>query len=491
MSLLHNVQDYIQAHDLLLPGEQVVVGVSGGPDSVALLHLLMRLAHPPGVEVHVAHLHHGIRGTEADADAEFVAALAQTWELPYTIQHTDLPTLAKQRKLTLEEAARRYRYAFLSEVAREVGATKVAVGHNANDQAETVLMHLLRGAGPSGLRGMLPIRRLRDYRLLPGHSRPPDSLQLVRPLLSTSRQTIENYVQEHRLETRFDHSNLDTTYFRNQLRHEVLPYLEEINPQISERLQNLAEVVRADYSLIQEFVSVAWDTLLVESHADALVFDLWLWREQYLAVRRALVRGAVYRLRRTLRDVDFEHVENAVQLAQEGVTGMQATLPRGLVLTVGYTTLTISDVGALHLPPERPWLEPGNRYWLNLSGVTELPGGWTVYAQPRSQWDLEAIVSNPNPLTAWIDATALGDKPVLRTRQPGDRFHPLGMEGQTVKLSDLLINAKVPQAWRDYIPLLEARGEILWVIGVRLSEKALVDTETGSLIYLRFRGPKV
>ena len=186
--LLREVRDFIRRHDLLRVGEGVVVGVSGGPDSLCLLHLLLRLREEYQLQLHVAHLHHGARGEEADADAAFVADLAREWGLPATLAREDVPAITRQHKLAFEEAARRVRYAFLAHVAGRVGATKVAVGHNADDQAETVLMHFLRGAGLAGLRGMRPATPLSEYRLLPqtGRFSLPDRLPvLIRPLLGT------------------------------------------------------------------------------------------------------------------------------------------------------------------------------------------------------------------------------------------------------------------------------------------------------------------
>lgn len=487
MDLLGDVEAYMLRHRLVEPGGCIVVGVSGGPDSVTLLHLLNQLAPRYDLKLHVAHLNHQIRA-EAEADAAFVMDLSAKWKIPCTTESVDLPSLAARKKLSLEEAARRVRYAFLCRVAQNVGAQHIAVGHNADDQAETVLMHFLRGAGPAGLRGILPSTRLRDDCTVSNRDGPATNITLIRPLLSTPRAAIEAYCDAHHLETRFDRSNLDTTYFRNRLRHEVLPYLDGVNPGISERLRHLGEIVRADYTLLQEFVRIAWDTLLIDAHPDALVFDLQRWREQPLAIQRAIIRRAAYRLRKHLRDVDFSHVEASVDVAQHGETGAQATLPHQLWLTIGYETLTIGEVGALHLPEDRPWLDAGDIIPLSLPGETVLPGGWMLHAQEASHWNLDVIIENPNPLVAWIDKKALtgAGVPILRTRREGDRFIPQGMQGSAVRLSDFFINTKVPRQWRDYVPLLVAHNQILWVTGMRLSERALVRPDTEAVIYLRF-----
>lgn len=488
MDLEREVEAYIERQRLLQSGARVVVGVSGGPDSVTLLHILSAIAQARELSLHVAHLNHGIRD-DAVEDAAFVADMARALGIPATIESVDVPALAEREKLALEEAARRARYTFLYKVAQRMGARHIAVGHNADDQAETVLMHLLRGAGPAGLRGMLPATRLLDYHLLNGSDRLPADLTLIRPLLNTPRAAIEAYCRQNNLATRFDRSNLDTTFFRNRLRHEVLPYLAQINPGISKRLQNLAEVIRADYQLLQEFVSVAHDTLCITSYPDAVIFNLARWREQPLAIQRALVRRSAYQLCHTLRDIDFEHIEQAVEVAQTGHTGAHAVLPHHLILTVGYSTLTISDAEALHLPAERPWLAPEQVISVTAPGATPLPGGWMLEAKELAHWNMSAIEENPNLLIGWVDADALNGQPILRTRQEGDRFKPQGMNGAEVRLSDFLINIKLPRPWRDHLPLLVSGEEILWVIGIRLSEKALVGPGTRRVIYFRLHSP--
>lgn len=488
MDLVAVVEAYIRTHQLLRPGAKVVVGVSGGPDSTVLLDILRRLAPTFQIALHVAHLHHGIRGEEANQDMAWVAQLAESWDLPFTGKRVDVPTLAEQEGLSEEEAARQARYGFLGRLAENVRAPCVAVAHNADDQAETVLMHFLRGAGLAGLRGMLPKIELGAYHFLESDSLIERDVALIRPLLGVRRARIEAYCEERDLQPRFDRTNKDVTYFRNQLRHEVLPYLSEINPHMTERLCNLAEVVRADFDLLQEFVSVARDTLCVDCHEDALKFDLSQWRNQPLGIRRALIRCAAFELQPSLRDMSFSHVEQAVTLAQHGETGDRAILPHGLEVTIGYDTLTIAQEGVYHLPAERPWLAPETHVPVEVPGVTPLPGSWELHAQTATHWNLEAIANNPNPLVAWIDADVLGETSRLRTRKRSDRFRPHGMGGSEVRLSDFLINLKVRRPWRDHLPLLvNAQDRILWVVGHRLSHSALVKPETDRVVYLRFR----
>ncbi len=478
--LLLRVRRYVREHALLAPGDSVLVGVSGGPDSVALLHLLARLADTMALRLHVAHLHHGLRGADADADAAFVARFAAELGLPCTVERADVATLAEAHHQTLEEAARHARYAFLARTARRVGATVIAVGHNADDQAETVLMHLLRGTGLAGLRGMLPATSLHAD---------TSPLRLIRPLLSVSRAEIEAYCAAHHLATRLDRSNLDTTFLRNRIRHEVLPYLQSLAPRLSRRLGNLAQTVQADYDLLQAVTSDAWEELQREASPRALSFDLAGWRRQHLAIRRALVRRAVQRLCGSPRDLSFDHVEQAVHIAQHGGTGAEAVLPHGVRLVVGYTTLLIGR-SPLPLPPERPWLPEGTTLPVPLPGHLPLENGWTLHVHLLGEWDMAAVERNPDPLSAWLDVAALTGEVRLRTRRAGDRFRPQGMGGVAVRLSDFLINAKIPRSWRDHLPLLEAGGEILWVVGVRQSERGLVGPRTRQVAYLRWAAPR-
>jgi tRNA(Ile)-lysidine synthase len=478
---------------LFVRGDTAVVGVSGGPDSLCLLHLLLRLREEYDLRLHVAHLHHGARGADADADAEFVEALAAEWRLPVTVERRDVPSLAREHQLAFEEAARRVRYAFLARVAGEVDARKIAVAHNADDQAETVLMHFLRGAGPAGLRGMLPATPITDYRMLEplrmqeargkiqgaGILPPASCIVIIRPLLEVPRADIESYCVEQDLKPRFDRSNLDTTYFRNRLRHELLPLLETYNPNVRARLCHTADVVAADYELVAQQREQAWGDTVRDERETSVVFDREAWRALPVALQRAVLRRAVYHLRMSLRDVDFIHVEDARLLGLNGETGVQATLPAGLVLTVGYDTLTVGDEDDVSPPPEGPLLGGDGPLAVQVPGTTSLPqSDWVLRVELLEEWDLRQVASNPDPWTAYLDADALAGPVVLRPRRRGDRFQPQGMEGHSVKLSAFLVNRKFPRAWRDHVPLLAVGETILWVCGQRVGEGAAVEAET-------------
>jgi tRNA(Ile)-lysidine synthase len=496
-NVLQQVQETAKAHDLLDLGDHIVVGLSGGPDSLCLLHVLKRLSTAYRLQIHVAHLNHGARGEASDADAEFAKRTATEWDLPVTIGKRDVPTLAADHGLAFEEAARRVRYAFLAQVAESFNAGKIAVGHNADDQAETVLMHFLRGSGLAGLRGMLPVTPLTDYRLLEPFAdreagsekhRSWASSRIIRPLLEVPRADVERYCADNNLKPRFDRSNLDTTYFRNRLRHELLPELETYNPNIRERLRHMATVVAADYDLLARLRREAWESIVLEERKDTILFDQTAWQALPVALQRATLRQATYQLRRSLRDVTFVHVENARQIALEGETGKQATLPMGLALTVGYETLTLGDAGAAGPPPDEPLLWSDRPLPVPIPGTTPLPDSdWILEARVLKSWDMDKIAATDHPWTAYLDAEALTEPILLRPRRRGDRFRPHGMGGHTVQVSELMINLKLPQAWRDHVPLLVAGGQVVWICGHRIAHGAAVGPRTERVARFQFQ----
>ncbi len=492
MDLLTQLRHFILKHELLPRGASVVIGVSGGPDSLCLLHALHTLAPELDLRLHVAHLDHQLRGAASEADAHFVGELAQHWGLPHTIDSRDVHGFARSHKLSLEEAARQVRYGFLLEVALAQGSQLIAVAHHADDQTETVLMHFLRGSGLAGLRGMLPKSPISNLQFPTLNLQPPIShsemrdrrskIYLVRPLLDTPRSEIETYCEQHGLAPRRDATNADTTYFRNRLRHELLPALETYNPNIRTVLRHTAAVIAADYDTLSAHTNFAWDmTILTESHS-AITFDLALWREQPIGTQRALLRRAIHQLRPPLRDVDFIHIEAALELVQRAHTGDQATLPQNLLLEVSYNRLIIAPREELSLPDWPLLPERFSSLAVSVPGVTPLP---------ESAWILEASSVLPSTeyssgLAAQFDAAALPTSLRLRPRQTTDRFHPQGMPAP-VRLKDWMISVKVPRAIRDRLPLIVTGEHIIWVPGFRVGQPFLVSEKTRQIVKLIFR----
>lgn len=483
MDVLKQVRATIRDYGLFEAGETVVVGVSGGPDSLCLLHVLKRLQGELGIQLHVGHLDHAIRPESSD-DARFVAGVAAEWGLPATIERQDVPALARAEGFAIEQAARRARYRFLARVASESGARTVAVGHNADDQVETVLMHLLRGAGLAGLRGMQP--RLPYPPALGPHPAQAiaDTLTLIRPLLEVPRPAIEAYCQEHDLKPRFDRSNLDTTFFRNRLRHELIPELEKYNPNIREVLRRTARVVADEYDYLRRQRDRDWDRV-VTSGDDHFVFDLEAWQTLHVSTQRSLLRQAVRRLRRELRDIDWVHIENALEVANTKPAGSEATLPAGLALFKSYDSFTVGEAPPL---PDWPRLRV-ERLPLVIPGVTPLPGtDWQLVADTLAPSEVsESELNRPNPWHTVLDLDAAGLELYLRRRRPGDRFRPLGMAGHSKTVADFMIGEKIPQHVRDFLPVLaDADDQIVWLAGWRLDERVRMTDTTTRVLRLKF-----
>ena len=484
MAVLAQIRATIAEHGLFSPGDRVVVGVSGGPDSLTLLHCLRALHAELHVELHVAHLNHQLRGEASDADAQFVAWLAREWNLPATIEARDVQTLANEQHLSIEEAARHARYEFLSDVARRVGSRVIAVAHNTDDQVETLLMHFMRGAGLAGLRGMLYKTEIGDWRFGAPTSKLQSltsNLYLVRPLLDVTRAEIETYCKRNYLAPRVDASNTNTTFFRNRLRNEALPYLETLNPNLRQTLVRASHALTDDFDFVQRGVRSAYAIVAREVNG-VIVFDRTAWRALHPAIQRGTLRAAVQQLRGNLRNIDWTHIEDARRVALEKSAGAQATLPGGLMLSVGYTDFTIADAEHGARLPDLPLLYV-DRVELFPEGVTELPDSeWVVQTQTVNH-----KIETTDRWTARFDSEQSKGAIYLRRRRAGDRFQPAGMVGHTQSLHEFMINEKIPRAARGLLPLLIVDEQIVWVCGWRIDERAQTTDATRAFWQVSFR----
>jgi len=508
MDLRKRVWQFIEERDLLRPGDRVVVGVSGGPDSLCLLDVLHSLADDRSLMLHVAHLNHGLRPEAAEADAERVRAEAEKRGLAFHIETADTGAHARAYKQSIEEAARDLRYAFLTRVALAVGAPVIAVAHTADDQAETVLMHFLRGSGLAGLRGMLPEMEIGGWRLEVGSQngddaslqpptsdlQPPTShLRLIRHLLTTSRAEVEAYCVEHSLQPVQDATNLDTTFFRNRLRHELLPQLERYNPNIRSVLRRVAEVIAGDYEILRGVVQEKW-TQMARVEAGRVMFDRAGWLVLTVPEQRALLREAVARLRPGLRDIDFTPLEHAVQFSRTAALGRSCDVLGGLRLSISLADVMVSAWTDADVPV------PADRPLVSADG--QLSPGWRFCVEmlEPGEWSLDEVEANASGWQVCIDAARLplsrravspgegagGWGLRVRARLPGDRFQPLGLNGHSLKVSDFMINAKIEKNLRDRWPLVVCGDDIVWVAGLRLDERFKVTPETTTVLRLQF-----
>jgi tRNA(Ile)-lysidine synthetase-like protein len=476
------------------PGDTVVVAVSGGPDSLTLLHILAALRDELGIALHVAHLDHMLRGAESADEAAFVAATARAWNLPVMVAATDVRALAESTRANLHQAGRAARYAFLASVARECGARAVAVAHNADDQAETVLMHLLRGAGPAGLRGMRPVVAWEEWTqketsrqadkqknvvsLSPGL---PISPFLIRPLLGVTRATIEAYCAAHQLQPRYDPTNQDRSATRNRIRHELLPRLIEYNPHIVEALGRTAAICAGEHDLALQALAAAWPALAHE-RVGAVDFNGDAWRALHPALQGAALHRA-YTLLGGRDTLDLAHVE-AAQAAMAGGVGGRVELPGGMVLSVGYNgAFMIGAAGE----PDAPQLA-GETVDIPVPGRAWLARGLAIEAIVRPVPVAPEGVASAEEWAVDLDADTLAGSLTARRRRPGDRYRPAGGRGSR-RLQDMLVDAKIPRALRAAWPVVVVGELIVWVPGLRPAAEFAARPTTRRVLRLRVSAP--
>jgi tRNA(Ile)-lysidine synthase len=454
---------------------QVVVGVSGGPDSLTLLDLLTRLHYP----IVVAHYDHSLR-PESHQEALFVQDLAGQRGLPFSLGRGDVNQMAHEQKLSIEEACRIARYHFLFQTAREYGAQCVAVAHTADDQVETVLMHLIRGAGLAGLKGM-PYRAV-----LPEWD---DQIPLVRPLLGMWREEILSYCEENRLEPVFDATNQNSIFFRNRLRNDLLPYLENYNSRIKEVVWRMAQNLGGDYELIEALTIEKWQDIFINEDQSYIIVSFNGIRTLPVGLQRNLLRHMIAKLRPALRNIDFNDLERALAFIQNPTKTSQTDLVSGVWLYLKGDHLILSEQGAFWNEEILPVLPVGEWGLLPVPGEVKLTRDWQIRAEFAVQKNLDEIEKSQNEYEAWIDADSIDLPLKIRTRLPGDRFRPLGMGGHSLKLSDFFINIGLTRNIRDQIPLVCNGNDIAWIPGLRLSEKCRVRETTSRVIHLFLFGP--
>jgi len=458
-----------EAHHLL-PQRPVLVGVSGGADSLALMSAM----HAAGLRLVAAHYDHGLR-PESGAEAGLVAQVCQRLGVPLARGRGDVAAYARSQRLSLEDAARRLRYAFLFAQAEEHGAQAVAVAHTADDQAETVLMHLLGGSGLEGLRGM------RAYALPNPWSR---RIPLVRPLLESSRAEVEAWCRAQGLVPVQDASNRERRFLRNRLRLDVLPVLEACNPQVRAALLRSARLLGdADAALGQWAAQV--ERTCVPRRAERWVqVNPQALEALPAAVQRRILRQALRSLEGDLREIGFEGVERIRRLGHG-----QAHLPGGLRAVRESDGLWLLAAGA-HAPRDAwPQADEAALGEVHPPAEVTLLYGWRLSVRP--QRDLPAALTaarrNRDPFRAWLALPTGAAALQIRLPQAGVRIHPLGMGGRSVKLSDLFINARIPRRARARWPLVYVQGRLAWAPGLRVDEAFRLHSGSGRVLVLHCR----
>jgi tRNA(Ile)-lysidine synthase len=474
--MLERIDSIVQQNCFLSPEKTVLIGVSGGGDSLCLLDLLHRSGYP----LVVAHFNHGLR-PEAPGEALFVERIAGRLGLPFLLGEEDVKTYAQHNNLSVEESARNLRYTFLFEKAQQVGAQAVAVAHHADDQVETILMHFIRGSGLSGLRGM-------QYWTLPNPW--SDDIPLVRPLLENWREEIDAYLVEHKIEPVEDQTNRDTTIFRNRLRHELVPYLSTYNPTIRRVIWRMGQVLDAENELLEEMLGAAWQETYVEQGAGYVAFRFHALSIQPKALQRRLIRKGIAVLRPGLRDIDFSTVERALTFMESPALSRRLELAAGLFVLLEEGLLWLAETGA-NLPtrfwPQLARSDEGCRELnLDLPGILHLEHEWVLECrlEERVASAYRQAMDNMDMFQAWIDVSYARFPLIVRCRRPGERFYLAGMAGHSVKVSDFMINVKMPARARANWPLVFSGDGLVWVPGFRLGRAFMLSDSSRQAAHL-------
>ncbi len=422
------------------PGQNLLVGVSGGADSMCLLHLVHKLGYP----VVAAHLDHMIR-TESSQDAEFIMKMCEAWHIPLILKRIDVREYCQAHSLNLEEGARNLRYGFLFDAAKEANSRNILIAHHADDQVETVLMHFIRGAGLSGLKGMKYRTYLDQYSV---------EIPLVRPLLDFSRPQIESYCRDHQVPYIMDQTNLDITYFRNRLRYELIPELETYNPRFRDVIKRTTESLQADNDLISEIVSREWDATLVEAAPKYIKLDINRLRSFSRGLRWNIYRRAIRTLRPDLRDFDHSVMNRMDDFVIQPVEQKINELVGHLEARLDDTSLWIVESDYISPVIHFPQYDED-----------ELVFNFPVQMKLSNEWQLEGRIIDFDTINlpsimhapvneAWLDYESTNGAITLRNPMPGDRMQPLGGTGHHSKVSDLFINHNIPKEARQVYPIL-------------------------------------
>lgn len=442
----------------------ILLACSGGPDSLALTDIFLSLRNKYDLQLAAAHFDHLLRGEASRQDALFVAQFCRQRDLPCYVGQNDVAAYMKQRRLSAEEAARLLRYAFLRQTLEQLGGGVIATGHHMDDQAETVLLHLFRGAGSAGLSGIRP--RNRD---------------IIRPLLSVTRQEIEAYCQEKRLKPRCDPTNFQPVYTRNRIRLELLPHLAEAyNPSITEALCRSADLIGEEHAFFLAHMKRLYESMVKEEE-EKIFLDRQAFLKLHKAEQRGLLREILRRKRKSADGVALCHVEACIRLIHKGRQGANFIFPGRVYVEIVYERLCFwmeKERGLKTRKENNPTVVS-----LVLPGNTKAP-----FLQMEVQAQFFYIrPGSSDAFAAVLDADKITPPLVVRTRQDGDRFQPSGMQG-TKKIKDFFIENKVNRQMRDRVPLICDQNGILWIVGYRISDIAKVSEKTTRFLQLKISG---
>jgi tRNA(Ile)-lysidine synthase len=453
INIQKKVRETISRYGMIDSGDLLIVAVSGGPDSVCLLDILNEFMDELGIDLVVAHYDHGLRPAEDETETKFVRSLAKSMSLPFETEKT---SFLGKNDVSPEEAARTARYTFLEKVRKKHDAQKIALGHNLNDQAETILMRLLRGSGLSGLSGIPPCR----------------NTTIIRPLIEVERQEIEDYLKARKLSSVTDSSNLEQKYLRNRIRLELMPMLKSYQPRLIAHLGHVAEVLRDENDYLER-VTENWLDEEAETVTEAdISIPIASFLDLPAPLRKRATRQLIKKIRKNLRRISRDHIESIYQLAQADRPQGLLDLPDGLTIKKTYDRLTFTAAD-----PKRP----GHFHYL-------LEGPGTFHLEKIGKTISLVEIEKPKDLnlahsqwTAYVDADKLRYPILVRNFRPGDRFIPLGMKGHK-KVKDFFVDLKIPTELRRLTPILLSEDTPVWISGFRIDDRFKVTPKTKRIL---------
>ncbi|MEK9629010.1 MAG: tRNA lysidine(34) synthetase TilS [Nitrospinota bacterium] len=452
---------------LISPGDKVVAGVSGGADSIALLYVLNHFSDSKNYGVVVAHVNHLTRGEDSYKDAEFVKSVADILGLPFYLKEVDVGEKRLQLKLSFQEAARLIRYQFLEETLSLVGGNKIAVGHTADDQVETILMNFVRGTGLKGLTGITQTRG-----------------SIIRPLLEISRREIESFLKDKDYAFRVDSSNQDNKYLRNRVRNELIPNLESYNPNIKNNLNEMSRIVGEDDALLDRMTQEIFEKNLKNQNADGstISWNIENFMSNPFALRQRLVREIFFHITGKRVGLTAHHVKGVMDLYENPKVGKVLNIPGNILVTCGYESIQFErnpDDRLKDIEENQPNSTP-----ILIPGMTELAEG-EIRVQAQILDVKREFSSLNSKMQAFLDFDKTGFSIKARFFRPGDRFHPLGMSG-VKKLKSFFIDKKIPKKIRGRIPLLtNENDDIIWVYGQRIAHFCRVTEKTRKILFVQ------
>lgn len=475
---MHKIQEkvlkIIKKNNLIKIGESVLVGLSGGPDSVCLLHILLAISKELNINnIFASHINHMLRGIESDMDEEFVKKICEESGVKLFTTSINIKEIAKKENISIEEAAREKRYEQLFLQAERIGNCKIAVGHNKNDQAETIMMNIIRGTGLDGLKGMEYING-----------------NVIRPLLDIERNEIEKYCNNYKLNPRVDSTNLKTTYTRNKIRLKLLPFiLKEFGIDPVESICRMAPLIKDDYLYLTSISQKMYKKSLLKENSRELDLDIKEVNNCHISIKRRVIREAIRKVKGNLTGIESIHVSKIIDLCQGGRTGAKIQLPKGVCARKSYNNLKIYVSENTNISRV---LEGGiAAKEIVIPGITTLN---TLNASLNAQiLDIESFNSSIfrtlryDSLTQYFDYDKLLNQRIeVRSREEGDVLKPYKCKG-TKKLKKYLIDNKIPREERDRIPLIVIGKEVIWVIGHKISNKFLITKNTKKVLKLKYK----